>query len=58
MKELKKTATQVENKLDEFQELKRNVQEQMLENEKSGEELKARRCKLEWKFENFEPVQE
>ena len=34
MKELEKAATLIENKLDELQELKRNVQEQMLENEK------------------------
>ena len=37
MKELEKTAALIESKLDELQELKRNIQEQMLENEKSGE---------------------
>ena len=58
MKELEKTTTLIENKLDELQELKPNVQEQMLENEKSGEEVKARGCEIEWKFENFEPVKE
>ena len=47
MKELEKTATLIENKLDELQELKPNVQEQMLENEKSGEEVKARECEIE-----------
>ena len=58
MKELENTTTLIKNKLDELQELKPNVQEQMLENEKSGEEVKARGCEIEWKFENFEPVKE
>ena len=35
-KELKKTVTLTENKLDELQELKRNIQEQMLD-EKENE---------------------
>ena len=58
MKELEKTATLIENKLDELQELKRNVKEQMLENEKSGEEVKAWGYEMESKFENFEQVKE
>ena len=58
MKELEKTATLIENKLDELQELKRNVQEQMLDNEKSGEEVKAWGYEMESKFENFEQVKE
>ena len=45
-------------KLDELQELKRNVQEQMLENEKSGEEVKVWGYEMESKFENFEQVKE
>ena len=47
MKELENTTTLIKNKLDELQELKPNVQEQMLENEKSGEEVKARGCEIE-----------
>ena len=58
MKELEKTATLIENKLDELQDLKRNVQEQMLENEKSGEKVKALGYEMESKFENFEQVKE
>ena len=58
MKELEKTAALIESKLDELQELKRNIQEQMLENEKSGEELKAWGYEIESKFENFEQVKE
>ena len=42
-------ATLIENKLDELQELKRNVQEQMLENEKS-EEVKAWGYEMKTKF--------
>ena len=38
MKELEKTASLIQNKSDELQVLKRNLPEQMLENEKSGEE--------------------
>ena len=57
MKELEKTATLIENKLDELQELKRNVQEQMLENEKSGE-VKAWGYEMKTKFKNFEQVKE
>ena len=57
MKELEKTATLSENKLDELQELKRNLQEQMFENEKSGE-VKAWGYEMETKFENFEQVKE
>ena len=51
MKELEKTVSLIENKLDELQELKRNVQEQILENEKSGEEVKAWGYEMESKFE-------
>ena len=51
MKELEKTASLIENKLDELQELKRNVQEQILANEKSGEEVKAWGYEMESKFE-------
>ena len=51
MKELEKTDSLIENKLDELQELKRNVQEQILENEKSGEEVKAWGYEMESKFE-------
>ena len=58
MKELEKTAALIESKLDELQELKRNIQEQMLENEKSGEEVKAWGYEIESKFENFEQVKE
>ena len=58
MKELEKTAALIESKLDELQELKRNIQEQMLENEKSGEEVKAWGYEIETKFENFEQVKE
>ena len=58
MKELEKTAALIERKLDELQELKRNIQEQMLENEKSGEEVKAWGYEIESKFENFEQVKE
>ena len=58
MKELEKTATLIENKLDGLQELKQNVQEQMLDNEKSGEEVKARGYKRESKLEKFEQVKE
>ena len=58
MKELEKTAALIESKLDELQELKRNIQEQMLENEKSGEEVKAWGYEIESKFENFEKVKE
>ena len=58
MKELEKTATLIENKLDELQELKENVQEQILENEKSGQKVKAWRHEMESKFENFELVKE
>ena len=58
MKELEKTATLIEKKLDELQELKRNVQEQMLENEKSGEEVKVWGYEMESKFENFEQIKE
>ena len=58
MKELEKTATLIENKLDELQDLKRNVQEQMLENKKSGEKVKALGYEMESKFENFEQVKE
>ena len=58
MKELEKTAALIESKLDELQELKRNIQEQMLENEKSGEEVKAWGYETESKFENFEQVKE
>ena len=58
MKELEKTATLTENKLDELQELRRNVQEQMLENEKSGEKVKALGYEMENKFENFDQVKE
>ena len=57
MKELKKTVALIESKLDELQELKRNIQEQMLENEKSGE-VKAWGYEIESKFENFEQVKE
>ena len=57
MKELEKTAL-IEKKLDELQELKRNVQEQMLENEKSEEEVKVWGYEMESKFENFERVKE
>ena len=57
-KELEKIATLIENKLDELQELKRNVQEKMLENEKSGEEVKAWGFEMESKFENFDQVKE
>ena len=58
MKELEKTAALIESKLDELEELKRNIQEQMLENEKSGEEVKAWGYEIESKFENFEQVKE
>ena len=58
MKELEKTAALIESKLDELQELKRNIQEQMLENEKSGEEVKAWGYEIGSKFENFEQVKE
>ena len=58
MKELEKTAALIESKLEELQELKRNIQEQMLENEKSGEEVKAWGYEIETKFENFEQVKE
>ena len=51
MKELEKTASLIENKLDELQELKRNVQEQILANEKSVEEVKAWGYEMESKFE-------
>ena len=57
-KELEKIATLIENKLDELQELKWNVQEKMLENEKSGEEVKAWGFEMESKFENFDQVKE
>ena len=57
MKKLKKTVALIESKLDELQELKRNIQEQMLENEKSGE-VKAWGYEIESKFENFEQVKE
>ena len=50
MKELEKTAILIENKLDELQELRRNVQEQMLENEKSGEKVKELGYEMENKF--------
>ena len=55
---MEKTATLLENKLDELQESKWNTQDQMLENEKSGERLKAWGQKTERKFEDFEQVKE
>ena len=58
MKELEKTATLIENKLDELQELKQNVQEQILVNERSGEKVKAWGHEMESKFEKFELVKE
>ena len=51
MKELEKTASLIQNKSDELQVLKRNLPEQMLENEKSGEEVKAWGYEMESKFE-------
>ena len=57
-KELEKTATLIENKLDELQELKQNTQEKMLENEKSGEEVKAWGHITETKFEEIAQVKE
>ena len=56
--ELEKTATLIENKLDKLQELKQNIQEQMLEKEKLGEEGKWWGYEMESKFENFEQVKE
>ena len=56
--ELEKTATLIENKLDKLQELKRNIQEQMLEKEILGEEEKWWGYEMENKFENFEQVKE
>ena len=58
MKELEKTATLIENKLDKLQELKQNIQEQILVNEKSGEKVKAWGHEIESKFEKFELVKE
>ena len=56
--ELEKTATLIENKLNKLQELNRNIQEQMLEKEKLGEEKKWWGYEIENKFENFEQVKE
>ena len=57
-KELEKTATLIENKLAELQELKQNTQEKMLENQKSGEEVKAWGHITETKFEEIAQVKE
>ena len=53
LKEVTKIATFIENKLEQIQDLKRQVQEAMFEDEKEVEEISKRGCQLEDRLEEF-----
>ena len=53
MKELTKIATFIKNKLEQIQDLKRQVQEAIFEDEKEVEEISQWGCQLEDRLEEF-----
>ena len=58
LKEVTKIATFIENKLDQIQDLKRQVQEAMFEDEAEFEEISKRRCQLEDRLEELNQKRE
>ena len=53
LKEVTEIATFIENKLEQIQDLKRQVQEAMFEDEKEVEEISKWACQLEDRLEEF-----